>query len=322
MLIILISVICTATTSGRERTDILEIKRKVWSKRIVYLIIAILITLIMCLACVQRASAETITITNGYANIRSQAGQNNKYLGRVVKGESFELLDQSKAPNGKVWYKADYNGKIGWTCSSFSKLTPSGKTPLPSGNQKITITGEPTNVRSGAGYNYKVIGKAHRGNILGMYTSAKDGNGNTWYKVKYNGTDGWVLASLAEMGEKKISDKPANSKHGKLIDTFTATAYCGTEGGGENHRTATGYSLVRKSRTDAMTVAVDKRVIPLNTKLYIEFPSPYSHFSGYYTARDTGGAIKGNKLDLYIGWSNIREAYQFGVRKGCKVYYA
>lgn len=53
-------------------------------------------------------------------------------------------------------------------------------------------------------------------------------------------------------------------------------------------------------------VAVDPRVIPLGTKLYI---SGY----GYCVAADTGGAIKGNRVDLYFNTES--ECIQFGRRQ-------
>ena len=53
-------------------------------------------------------------------------------------------------------------------------------------------------------------------------------------------------------------------------------------------------------------VAVDPTVIPLGTRLYI--PG-----YGYAIADDTGGAIKGNRIDL--AFESIDDAYQFGVQK-------
>ena len=57
-------------------------------------------------------------------------------------------------------------------------------------------------------------------------------------------------------------------------------------------------------------VAVDRRVIPLKTRLYVEG-------YGYAIAADTGGAIKGKKIDLC--YDTYEEAVRFG-RKNVKVY--
>ena len=65
-------------------------------------------------------------------------------------------------------------------------------------------------------------------------------------------------------------------------------------------------------------VAVDPKVIPLNSKLYIESTDDGKSWSyGYAIAGDTGGGIKGNRIDLC--YSTVAECYQFGKRQ-CNVY--
>lgn len=58
------------------------------------------------------------------------------------------------------------------------------------------------------------------------------------------------------------------------------------------------------------TIAVDPRVIPLGTKVYVE---GYGHAE----CLDIGGAIKGNKIDLYM--DSREECFEFG-RRDVKVW--
>lgn len=51
------------------------------------------------------------------------------------------------------------------------------------------------------------------------------------------------------------------------------------------------------------TVAVDPKVIPLGTRLYVEG-------WGWVVAEDTGGAIKGRKIDIYM--DSLDQALEFG----------
>ncbi len=59
-------------------------------------------------------------------------------------------------------------------------------------------------------------------------------------------------------------------------------------------------------------IAVDPRVIPLKSKVYVESLDSTADY-GFASAEDTGSAIKGNKIDLFIG-SN-RAALRYGRRK-------
>lgn len=59
-------------------------------------------------------------------------------------------------------------------------------------------------------------------------------------------------------------------------------------------------------------VAVDPKVIPLGSRLYIETPDQ-SWVYGYAVAEDTGGAIKGNRIDLF--YPSTSTCMQFGRRE-------
>lgn len=96
---------------------------------------------------------------------------------------------------------------------------------------------------------------------------------------------------------------------------FVATAYtaaedeCGKPVGHPDYgRTASG-EMVRRG-----IVAVDTDVIPMHSLIRIEGAGD---LSGVYEVKDTGGAIKGNRIDIYVPTKH--EAYKFG-RRDIKVY--
>ncbi|MBE7052375.1 MAG: DUF348 domain-containing protein [Ruminococcaceae bacterium] len=73
-----------------------------------------------------------------------------------------------------------------------------------------------------------------------------------------------------------------------------------------------GYGITASGTTAKYgTVAVDPRVIPLGTKMYI-VSADGKFVYGFCTAEDTGGAIKGNKVDLF--YNTRSECLQFGRR--------
>ena len=91
------------------------------------------------------------------------------------------------------------------------------------------------------------------------------------------------------------------------VKSMTATAYTAGHGGAD-YTTATG-TLV-----DVGTVAVDRSVIPLGTKLYI-VAADGSVVYGTAVAEDTG--VRGNIIDLY--YDTYQQCINFG-RRTCNVY--
>jgi uncharacterized protein YabE (DUF348 family) len=86
----------------------------------------------------------------------------------------------------------------------------------------------------------------------------------------------------------------------------SSTAYTASCNGCSGY-TATGINL--KSNPNVKVIAVDPSIIPLGTKVYVEG-------YGYAVAADTGGAIKGNKIDVFF--PSKSDAYRWG-RKTIKV---
>ncbi len=63
-------------------------------------------------------------------------------------------------------------------------------------------------------------------------------------------------------------------------------------------------------------IAVDPKVIPLGTRVYVEVPGMAADY-GYAVAADVGGAVKGNTIDVYLDSTSASNAW--GVKK-VKVY--
>ncbi len=118
------------------------------------------------------------------------------------------------------------------------------------------------------------------------------------------------ITEVREVGSKVIEEQiPSGKFNGEevvAVYTMEATAYDPTAGS----KTAIG------TRARVGAVAVDPRVIKLRSRLYIESMDSWPSY-GYATAEDTGGAIKGKRIDLFF--SSNAQALRFG-RRNVKVY--
>jgi 3D (Asp-Asp-Asp) domain-containing protein/uncharacterized protein YabE (DUF348 family) len=97
----------------------------------------------------------------------------------------------------------------------------------------------------------------------------------------------------------------------KLEMVMEATAYCACFTCTKKTPSHPHYKITKSGTTVRVgTVAVDPKIIPLGTKLFVEG-------YGYAVAEDVGSAIKGNKIDLYM--NTHAECLIFG-RKRIRVY--
>lgn len=109
------------------------------------------------------------------------------------------------------------------------------------------------------------------------------------------------VVAVAKAATEAVASRGGTTPSGiSYSSTFRvkATAYAG------DGITATGTVPVRNP-SGWSTIAVDRNVIPMGTKVYVEN-------YGYAIAEDVGGAIKGNIIDVFM--NSESDAIQWGVR--------
>ncbi|MCM3567084.1 LysM peptidoglycan-binding domain-containing protein [Neobacillus mesonae] len=99
-----------------------------------------------------------------------------------------------------------------------------------------------------------------------------------------------------------VKKEKAKETSDKKVITVRATAYTASCQGCSG-TTATGVDL--KANPDKKVIAVDPSVIPLGSKVYVEG-------FGNAVAADTGSAIKGNRIDIFI--PSEKDAVKYGVK--------
>lgn len=110
---------------------------------------------------------------------------------------------------------------------------------------------------------------------------------------------GNVTTSAAKPNQKPTPTAPSVKKE-MVVEATAYTAYCN----GCTGITKTGINL--RKNPNQKVIAVDPKVIPLGAKVYVE---------GYGTAiaGDIGGAIKGNRIDVFM--PSKQNAFKWGRKK-------
>ncbi|QJD85818.1 3D domain-containing protein [Cohnella herbarum] len=124
--------------------------------------------------------------------------------------------------------------------------------------------------------------------------------------LSYSGPPTSAEARVVKLNGQSVKVK-------RLLNNVTLTAYSagfastGKSEGDHGYGVTSSGAVVREGRT----IAVDPKVIPIGWWVYIEG-------IGFRRAEDTGGAVKGKKIDVY--YESESRANKFGMKRGYKVY--
>ena len=106
---------------------------------------------------------------------------------------------------------------------------------------------------------------------------------------------------------KTLSSRSFSAR--KNIPIFDITAYdlsvqcCGKKIGSKGYGiTASGFNLSGHTWDSARVIAADPKILPIDTKVKLTFvDKDFQKYNGIYTVKDTGSAVKGNRIDFFMG---------------------
>lgn len=139
--------------------------------------------------------------------------------------------------------------------------------------------------------------------LLAVITAALD---KSLARVE-NTTTTEVTTSQSQTTTTKPAETTVEPPIMEYIGDYLITYYCSCEKCSWHWKDKTSSGATAQ---EGITIAVDPKKIPYGTKVYIEGV-------GYRIAQDCGGAIKGNRIDVYM--NSHQEALEHGIHEA-KVY--
>ncbi|GKZ03223.1 SH3 domain-containing protein [Paraclostridium bifermentans] len=260
-------------------------------------------------------AAEKEIVTPEKLNVRKGPSVENDKIGSLDRGMVVEILESN---NG--WNKVKLSdGNEGWVSGDYTA------------KEKATVTATELNVRKGPSTENDKIGSLANGTVVEVLEHEND-----WYKVKLDDNkEGWICGDYAltesqamEQQAKKTEVKAATTntveqkndvtvKEEKSEEAVSNSTQNNNQNNNSNESAKTeettssnnnsgrlmtvnasaysGHTITATGTTPKWgTIAVDPSVIPYGTKVYIP------KFDMVFTAEDCGGAIKGNKIDIFM----------------------
>ena len=126
-------------------------------------------------------------------------------------------------------------------------------------------------------------------------------------ETKENSSDFENLVEIKTIEPENLVEIKTIEPELTSLGSFTVTAYCCCKKccGKEETHPDYGITATGTKATEGRTIAVDPLIVPLGSTIYLN--------GNPYIAEDTGSAIKGKRIDLFI--NNHQKAKEFGVQE-------
>ncbi|MCR8744062.1 SH3 domain-containing protein [Romboutsia lituseburensis] len=263
-------------------------------------------------------AAQNEMVNADSLNVRKGPSIQYETVGSLQKGSVIEILETKDG-----WSKIKLSEqKEGWVSSDFTV------------KEKGSVTASKLNIRKGPSTENDKIGSLEKGKAIEILETE-----NNWFKIKLENKKteefGWVSSEHIFTESQKIKEEKQKAldaqntvKNNTIVSNVSSNQSSDTlsntnsneenTSSSTNGRTLTvnasaysGHTITATGTTPKWgTIAVDPSVIPYGTKVYIPM------FDKVFIAEDCGGAIKGNKIDIFM--NSEQECVNFG-RKNIEI---
>ena len=179
----------------------------------------------------QSGKGKVVNVSSSL-RIRSGAGTNNSIVGYLYEGNTFDILEKSGS-----WYKINSRGTSGYIHSDYVKIVGQGEDNSSSNNssesnsnvagkrgQVINISSN-LRVRNAPSTSSSVVAYLLSGQTFDIL-----GKSGSWYKIKHNGTTGYVHQDYVKIvGNSTVDSNSSNNsssealgEYGKVVNVSTS----------------------------------------------------------------------------------------------------
>lgn len=169
-------------------------------------------------------------ITANGVRFRAGANTESTIIREFAQGTEVEILTVPDAIGTNHWYRVRHDGEVGYVQSNYVRIVRAPQTDAPilppdeEDKEPVNATGEITadgvRFRVSPDTEGAIIGKLNSGTVVELLVIPGKIDAEHWYKVKYNGVEGYIQATYILVLTMDAADLPLPEKYGyaKLME--------------------------------------------------------------------------------------------------------
>ncbi|MEC5424100.1 N-acetylmuramoyl-L-alanine amidase [Virgibacillus sp. C22-A2] len=154
-------------------------------------------------------------------NVRGDPANNAEIIGKLAEGNKVKVFQEKYG-----WVQTYYGGQKAWVAAHFLNPVSSEDTINSTTSNKVTVTAQGVNIRSGPGTNHSIVNFASTGDTYSLVETRGD-----WHNIVLsNGANAWIAAAFTNVGtnsETTTSERSNDSSNEAVKQEDTTNSLAG-----------------------------------------------------------------------------------------------